>query len=200
MRLLTTWQTLANLSEHPDNHDAMAREPGLVTGLKGKLTSAQSTFAELAATTITNISAHIQRAAEPETPVKSYSSVSSDSYRTPLKQHNEVLEQVGLSVFSEKVAMKISAAKTHTFYIKGMNNFTKQKVEETLVGVKGVVSFLIDVHTHKAVVRTMTSADDLIVALKVCSCCDYTLHQSASSIQPLRHCPHLTNGFSRLQD
>jgi hypothetical protein len=55
-----------------------------------------------------------------------------------------------------QVATKLSTAKTHTFYIKGMNNFTKHKVEETLVGVKGVVSFLIDVHTHKAIVRTMT--------------------------------------------
>lgn len=51
----------------------------------------------------------------------------------------------------------MAAAKTHIFYIKGMNNLTKHKVEETLVGVKGVVSFLIDVHTHKAVVRTLTN-------------------------------------------
>jgi hypothetical protein len=55
-----------------------------------------------------------------------------------------------------QVATNISTAKTHTFYIKGMTNLTKHKVEETLVGVKGVISFLIDVHTHKAVVRTMT--------------------------------------------
>jgi len=70
------------------------------------------------------------------------------------------------SLYTEKVAQKINAAKTHIFYIKGMNNLTKHKVEETLVGVKGVVSFLIDVHTHKAVVRTMTSPDAVVAAIK----------------------------------
>lgn len=60
----------------------------------------------------------------------------------------------------------MSAAKTHVFYIKGMNNLTKHKVEESLVGVKGVVSFLIDVHTHKAVVRTLTTPDAVISAIR----------------------------------
>jgi len=75
-------------------------------------------------------------------------------------------EHIGLSLYSDKVATKISTAKTHTFYIKGMNNFTKHKVEETLVGVKGVISFLIDVHTHKAIVRTMTDPDTVVAAIK----------------------------------
>lgn len=131
----------------------MMKESGLISGLS-KLSS-NSTLSPLITPTLLVLDppraplreVHADISLQDQTVLSSYSE--KVLINSPLHLH--------LIIIDMQVANKLAAAKTHTFYIKGMNNFTKHKVEESLIGVKGIVSFLIDVHTHKAVVRTMTS-------------------------------------------
>jgi len=70
------------------------------------------------------------------------------------------------SVFSDQVNSKLSVAKTYHINIKGLSDQTKAKLETALLQVKGVVSFFLDLVSQKAVIRSITTADALISAIK----------------------------------
>eukprot|EP01113_Clastostelium_recurvatum_P046659 TRINITY_DN8209_c0_g1_i1.p1 TRINITY_DN8209_c0_g1~~TRINITY_DN8209_c0_g1_i1.p1 ORF type:complete len:329 (-),score=52.48 TRINITY_DN8209_c0_g1_i1:83-1036(-) len=197
-----TLEVLHYLSLYPGNKEIMAKEPGLISGVRKHMTPGASSAEamEMAVATFTNLGQYANRAPspsssttsspaspltsapsyiQPETPIpartlSSNSTFPADSYRTPLRDRNDSNEldgylsnNAGLSLYSEKVSSRLSTAKTYNFYIKGLNNEScKQKVEACLLSTKGIISFLIELHSHKAVVRTINSPDVVLTALK----------------------------------
>jgi hypothetical protein len=74
---------------------------------------------------------------------------------------------VGLSIFTAKVSTNLSTAKTQTFYISTLTSETaRAQTESKLLQLKGVVSFLLDIKTHRATVRHMLSSTELIGGMK----------------------------------
>jgi len=162
---------LLQLSKDPENRPFIVSNEGTLPGLVMFLENDNDDIVKSAVETLHNLAlcepnkdlmirepgliAGLHKLNPSNIPLLSTTLLALDPPRTPTQPSE-----------AEKAALRLSAAKTHTFYIKGMNNFTKHKVEETLVSVKGVVSFLIDVHTHKAVVRTMTAPEAVVAAIK----------------------------------
>jgi len=60
----------------------------------------------------------------------------------------------------------VSSARSHTIYVTGLKDERSKKlVGDCLLGVKGVVSFIIDLNEQKVVVRSMTSLDNILQAI-----------------------------------
>jgi hypothetical protein len=63
--------------------------------------------------------------------------------------------------------MNKGVARTYTIFIKGLNNEkSKAQVETALLGVKGVVSFLVDLFQQRAIIRSITSAEEIIASIE----------------------------------
>ncbi|KAL6066705.1 hypothetical protein QOT17_009292 [Balamuthia mandrillaris] len=75
---------------------------------------------------------------------------------------------LGLASFlSERISTGMATASTFTLHIKGLNSETrKELLEKTLVQVQGVISFLIDVYSKRAIIRTMTSVEVILAAIR----------------------------------
>ncbi|KAF2076857.1 hypothetical protein CYY_001824 [Polysphondylium violaceum] len=57
--------------------------------------------------------------------------------------------------------------KTFLFHVKGMNNESiKKQVEDALLKTKGVISFMIDLHTYQATIRTSLSSDEVKLVIR----------------------------------
>jgi len=139
--VLQALETLKFIALHRANRIPMAREPGLAEGLrKVMISSKQEPCRKLAMTIYTNIQDYFAQ--------------------------NANKEKEEASVFSEQVTSKLSVAKTYHINIKGLSDQTKSKLETALLQVKGVVSFFLDLVSQKVVIRSLTSADALISAIK----------------------------------
>lgn len=67
---------------------------------------------------------------------------------------------------SSGTARRINQARTVTLFVKGLTTEDRRlEVESSLLRVKGVISFLIDLSLQKATIRTLTEADVLINAI-----------------------------------
>lgn len=67
---------------------------------------------------------------------------------------------------SSGTARRINQARTVTLFVKGLTSEDRRlEVESSLLRVKGVISFLIDLSLQKATIRTLTEADVLINAI-----------------------------------
>jgi len=72
-----------------------------------------------------------------------------------------------IGFFSEQVSSQLQKAKTVILYIKGLTSEdTRSQVETALVSVKGVISFMIDLYGQKATIRTMTTMEVIIKAIR----------------------------------
>lgn len=159
---------LLQLSQDPESRPFVVNSDGCLPGLVMFLGNENADVAKMAVETIHNLALY-----EPNKEILTKEpGMLAGLYKlnpaeTPLLSSTLLaLDPPRMQPLGPSQSMAQNTAKTHTFYIKGMTNLTKHKVEETLVSVKGVVSFLIDVHTHKAVVRTKTSPDAVVAAIK----------------------------------
>jgi hypothetical protein len=81
---------------------------------------------------------------------------------TPLKTSNTNTPSGNTSGGSAK-----KQPQTVTLYISCLSNENQRKIlSEALLQIKGVISFLIDIRTQKAVVRTLTTTSQLLEAVK----------------------------------
>jgi len=137
-------ETLKFIALYRPNRITMAKEAGLAEGLRKSMISAKKEASrKLAMTIYTNIQDYF-----PE---------------EGLTVTNNKEEG---SVFNAQVSSKLSIAKTYHINIKGLSDQTKSTLEHALLGVKGVISFFLDLVSQKVVIRSLTPVESLISAIK----------------------------------
>jgi len=68
----------------------------------------------------------------------------------------------GLAFFSSQVTSCLSKSETITFYITNLNSEeARADIESKLLKIKGIVSFLLDIRTHRATIRSLISSKEL---------------------------------------
>ncbi|GAM24785.1 hypothetical protein SAMD00019534_079600, partial [Acytostelium subglobosum LB1] len=174
----TTLDTLGLLAQNDNNRPLMLKEPGLMSGLK-KLatTSTDDNDTTTNNNTIRTQSSAIVAQLEPQTPPTS--STTFHAAPAPVKLQTSFSMLVG-DKFAGGSQHRVpngaaSNAKTLIFFIKGMNTEAlKKQVEECLLKTKGIISFMIDLHTYQATIRCTIGSDEIKAAIR------YTLGLQAS--------------------
>ncbi|KYR01514.1 hypothetical protein DLAC_01503 [Tieghemostelium lacteum] len=177
-----TLETLDLLSEHNNNKSTMAKEPGLVSQLQNILDSYHSTPEQL------EISNKILSKIQPP------SNINNENINTSNIASNANTNTAKSTTFSMLIGEKLpikdkliskppvntnnnnnnssnnSSSKpiqTFIFHIKGMNTQAiKTQVEDCLLKTRGVISFMIDLHTYQATIRTSLTTDELKMTIR----------------------------------
>jgi len=130
------------LSMSHANREIISQEPGLMKALEKVTQSASQKMKNLAF----SIQNNIQATATPKR-----------NQTSPLAQRNRNIAN------NTNATEKKTRAQTYTLYFSGLTSEKdRTSVEQTLVRIKGVVSFLIDLFNQKAVVRSLTNAETLV--------------------------------------
>lgn len=73
----------------------------------------------------------------------------------------------GLSLFSSKVANRMESARTHTIFIPSLTTEEiRKKMEEQMLEIQGIISFMLDVAQHNAIIRAYLTTKDLLIQMK----------------------------------
>jgi len=140
-------EALQFMSLYKGHKSVMAKEEGLAPALRKLMLSTNAKVKATALTVYTNIQEDIPPASVP-------------------RPSDEGAPAVAAEV------SKVGSARTYHLYIKDLtNDDLKQKIESVLLGVKGVLSFLIDTCARKAVVRTLSPVDALTGAIRGAGFC-----------------------------
>lgn len=147
--VFVTVEVLSMLASYPGNLAPLSAEPGLMEGVKRQMFSGSERTKKLA--------------------MDLYVKLQNDSKTTKQQQAESRTPQTigSCGFFSEQVSGKLQTAKVVILYIKGLTSEeARAKVEQALVSVKGVVSFMIDIYEQKATIRTMTTIEALTKAIR----------------------------------
>jgi len=86
--------------------------------------------------------------------------------KLPIKDSSVVKQPVNTNA-NRATAISNLDIKTLVFHVKGMNNESiKKQVEDALLKTKGVISFMIDLHTYQATIRTSLSSDEIKLVIR----------------------------------
>jgi len=149
-------EALEFMSLYKGHKSVMAKEEGLAPALRRLMLHSDTTVKKLSMAVYSNIQEDMSTGVRSAT-----AAAKSTAASTANDSH-----VVG-SVLTEPVSLKASTARTYHVYIKELaDEALKPQIEATVLSIKGVLSFLIDVYARKAVIRTTTSAEALTNALK----------------------------------
>jgi armadillo repeat-containing protein 1 len=141
------------LADGQENRSQLAKQAELVKSVRKIMLdiSADPQAKRIASSIYASLQSHFQ----PSSSTSSTQAPLRDTTNTP-RGSEAGTGGVGLSIFSQKVSNSLSSAKTHIYYIPSLTNDTaRSQIESKLLQIKGVVSFLLDVKTHRATIRSL---------------------------------------------
>lgn len=139
--VVTALECINFLSMSSDNRSAMKKEPNLVQIVTSLKTHKSQNISKLATSILDNLQLVKSIRSSPRTPLSDRSNASTPS--------------TGGS--NKKVPHAV------TIYFSDLHNEESRKVlSQALLDIKGVISFLIDMYSQKAVIRTLLPASSLL--------------------------------------
>jgi len=145
--------TLLEYSDRP----RMASIVGLVSSVKAVMLShsADPTAKKMAGNIYVNLQAHLE----------GVNTTSTGGFGRDLT--NDRVGGTGISFFSSSVSSCLGKSETHTFYIPTLTtDETRAELETKLLKIRGVLSFLLDIRTRRATIRSFIASKELQLALK----------------------------------
>jgi len=149
-------EALHLLSQRIEDRPRLAGIIGLVSSVKAVMLShaADPQCKKMASNVYVNLQSHLEG-------VNTSSTFGKDVTNLPSTAGN------GLSFFSSQASSCLSKSETITFYITSLNSEeVRADIESKLLKIKGVVSFLLDIRSHRATIRSLISAKELHNAMK----------------------------------
>ncbi|PRP89054.1 hypothetical protein PROFUN_02332 [Planoprotostelium fungivorum] len=170
-------ECLYNLTLLPENRPLMIQNtPNLPEKLKKMMLdySLEHRSKQLAGNTYANLQNHLDAANQPPkavvpppnvaTPLRDSTNLTNNSgIRTPRKS---TTTGPPLSFFSDKVATTGAQTHTLTVYVKGLNSTIKPQIDQQLVSLTGVISFIVDIQRKRITIRTIRSEAEIKACLR----------------------------------